>query len=148
MPQPGEILCYEDYVFEDGSKVDKLFVVLNSADIDLPCLVLKTTSQSERYEGVRRGCNVQRKVFFVPIDWEECFLLDTYIQLPQIIQISTQELLQGHFSRQISILGSLSVDCFAQLKECLKQFREDITAQHWKLIFSYTLPEWLNNKDS
>jgi len=47
MPQPGEILYYNNYVFEDGSKGDKLFVVLNVAEnIDLPCLVLKTTSQS------------------------------------------------------------------------------------------------------
>lgn len=135
MPQPGEILCYYDWPFEDGSKADKLFVVLNVADIKSPCLVLKTTSQSERYEGVRHGCNPQKRVFFVPTDWERCFKLDTCIQLPQIIEISTEELLQGALSKRIRMLSSLSADCFMQLTNCLKQFKEDISAQHWKLIF-------------
>ena len=136
MPQLGEILCYKDYVFKDGTKADKLFVVLNvTGDINLPCLVLKTTSQSKRYEGVRRGCNPEKKVFFVPTDWGQCFKLDTYVQLPQIIPITTKELLEGRFAGKIYVSSSLPADCFAQLKNCLKQFREDISAQHWKLIF-------------
>ena len=135
MPQPGEILFHTDYVFEDGSKADKLFVVLNAADINVPCLILKTTSQSERYEGVRQGCNPQKRVFFVPTDWGKCFKLVTYIQLPQILEISTEELLKGVFSKNISVVNSLSADCLAQLKNCLKQFKEDVSPHHWKLIF-------------
>ena len=135
MPQAGEILDYSDYVFEDGSKGDKLFIVLNAADTDLPSLVLKTTSQSRRYEGVVQGCNPQKRVFFVPADWGRCFELDTYIQLPEILEISTEELLQGALRKKIRIIGSLSVDCFAQLKNYLKRFKEDVSLQHWKLIF-------------
>ncbi len=135
MPQPGEILFYTDYVFEDGSKGDKLFVVLNVADIKSSCLVLKTASQSERYEGVGKGCNPEERVFFVPTGWQRCFELDTYIQLPQIIEISTEELLRGVFSKNIRVVNSLSADCFAQLKNCLKQFKEDISPHNWKLIF-------------
>ena len=135
MPQPGEILYYNNYVFEDGSKGDKLFVVLTVADIKSPCLVLKTTSQSERYEGVRQGCNPQKRVFFVPTAWGEYFKFDTYIQLLQILEISTEELLKGVFSKNIRVVNSLSADCFAQLKNCLKQFKEDVSPQHWRLIF-------------
>ncbi len=136
MPQPREILYYQDYEFEDGSKGAKHFVVLNATEeIDLPCLVLKTTSQSKWYEGVRQGCNQQKMVFFVPTDWQRCFELDTYIQLPEIIEVPTEKLLKDFFSKNIRIVNSLSTDCFAQLKNCLKQFREDISAQHWKLIF-------------
>ena len=135
MPQPGEILYYQDYVFEDSSEADKLFVVLNIADISSPCLVLKTTSQSKRYVGVRQGCNPIERVFFVPTDWEHCFKFDTYIQLPQIIEISTLELLQGALSHRIRMVNSLSPNCFAQLKTCLRKFKEDISMQHWKLIF-------------
>jgi hypothetical protein len=135
MPQPGEILCYEDYVFEDSSKGDKLFVVLNSADVDSPCLVLKTTSQSRRYEGARKGCNPQKRVFFVPADWGRCFALDTYIQLPQVLEVSTEELLRGHFNGRIHVISSLADDCFTQLKNCLKQFKQDMSPRHWILIF-------------
>lgn len=135
MPQPGEILRYINYVFEDGSEGDKLFVVLNAADINVPSLVLKTTSQSKRYESAEQGCNPQKKVFFIPTDWEKCFKLDTYIQLPQIFEISTEELLKGALSKNIRALNSLSADCFEQLKNCLKQFKEDVSPYHWKLIF-------------
>lgn len=135
MPYPGQILCYKDFEFEDGSKRDKLFVVLNNADTDLQCLVLKTTSQSRHYGGVGKGCNPQKKIFFVPADWEQCFKLDTYIQLPEIIQITTDELLVGDISGKIYVSSSLTVECFALLKNCLKHFREDVSPYHWKLIF-------------
>lgn len=135
MPQPGQILHYQNYLFEDGSKGHKLFVVLNIPDINSPCLVLKTTSQPTRYEGVRRGCNPQKRVFFVPADWGACFELDTYIQLPQIIEIPTVELLQGSLSKRIQLVNSVLPDCFEQLKDCLRKFSKDISQQHWKLIF-------------
>ena len=135
MPQPGEILYYQDYVFEDGASADKLFIVLNAADIKLPSLVLKTTSQPKWYAGATRGCNPQKRVFFVPANWDKCFKRDTYIQLPQIIEIPTLELLSGSLSKRIRFVGSLSGDCFAQLKNCLKGFSKDLSERHWKLIF-------------
>jgi len=135
MPQPGQILCYKDYEFDDHSKRDKLFVVLNDTDRDSVCLVLKTTSQSKRYKGVGKGCNPQRKVFFVPTDWQQCFKLDTYIQLPEIIQIATDELLVGDISGRIYVSSSLSVEGFRLLKNCLKQFKRDISQRNRELIF-------------
>lgn len=132
--QPA-VIALMDYEFEDGSKADKLFVVLTVADIKSPCLVLKTTSQSKWYEGSRQGCNPQKKVFFVPTSWQRCFELDTYIQLPEIIEIPTEKLLKGIFSKNIRMIDSLSDDCFAQLKNCLKRFKEDISPHHWNLIF-------------
>jgi len=135
MPQPGEIVLYKNYEFEDGSKGDKLFVFLNVVDINSPCLVLKTTSQSRYYVGVKKGCNPTKKVFFVPTDWESCFKLNTYIQLPQVIEISTQEFMQGAISHKIRVIDSLSSDCLAKLKDCLKKFKKDISERHWKLIF-------------
>ena len=135
MPYPGQILCYKDFEFDDHSRRDKLFVVLNDTERDSLCLTLKTTSQSPRYEGVGKGCNPQKKVFFVPTDWEQCFKLDTYIQLPEVFEITADELLVGDISRRIYVSSSLSVGCFKLLKDCLKQFREDISLYHWRLIF-------------
>jgi len=135
MPQPGQILCYKDYPFDDGSKRDKLFVVLNDTDRNSVCLVLKTTSQSKHYEGVGRGCNPQKKVFFVPTDWEQCFNLDTYIQLPEIFEIAADKLLAGDISSKIYASTSLSIERLKLLKSCLKQFKEDISPQHRNLIF-------------
>lgn len=135
MSQPGAILYYQDFTFEDGTKRDKFFVVLNPVDVAVSCLVLKTTSQSKRYEGVAKGCNQEKHVFFVPVGWQKCFESNTYIQLPQIFEIPTVELLQGALSKQIRLLTPLSDDCLKELKSCLKKFKNDISSQHWKLIF-------------
>jgi len=135
MPHPGQILFYKDFEFEDNSRKDKLLIVLNDTDTDSLCLVLKTTSQSRHYQGVAKGCNPQKKVFFVPTGWEQCFKVDTYIQLPQIFEIPSDRLLVGDISRKIYVSSSLTVECFKLLKNCLKQFKDDISAQRWKLIF-------------
>lgn len=134
-PQPGQVLFYKDFQFEDGSKGDKLFVILYVADINSPCLVLKTTSQSKRYAGAKEGCDPQKKVFLVPKDWRECFPLDTYIQLPQIIEIESAEIFAGTLSKRMRLRNAISADCLTKLKNCLKHFKGDISLQHWKLIF-------------
>jgi hypothetical protein len=134
-PQPGQVLFYKDYPFEDGSTKDKRFVILYVADINSTCLVLKTTSQSRRYAGCREGCDPQKKAFFVPLSWRECFPLDTYIQLPQIIEISAARIFAGILSKKMSLKGALSIDCFKLLRSCLKKFKDDISTQHWELIF-------------
>lgn len=135
MPYPGQILFHKDFEFTDSSKKDKILVVLNHTDKDSVCLVLKTTSQSKHYEGVKKGCNPQKKVFFVPISWEQCFKVDTYIQLPEIFEIPCDILLAGDISHKIYVRSSLPPPCFKLLKDCLRQFREDISERHWKLIF-------------
>ncbi|MBI4332552.1 MAG: hypothetical protein HY673_14870 [Chloroflexi bacterium] len=127
MASPGEILLYSDFEFEDHSRGDKLFIILNAADTGSPALVLNTTSRARRYEGVVRGCNQFKKVFFVPATWGNCFRVDTYVQLPQIFEIAVQDLLAGHLRGHIRSLGLLPGDCLLQLKSCLKQFRQDIS---------------------
>lgn len=134
-PQSGQVLFYENFPFEDGSTGDKLFVILYVADINSPCLFLKTTSQPKRYKGCQEGCDPQKRVFFVPLSWRECFPLDTYIQLPQVIEIQAAEIFAGTLSKRMRQKGALSIDCFQRLKNCLKKFKDDISPQHWKLIF-------------
>lgn len=135
MPLPGQILWYKDFEFEDQSKKDKLFVVLNNTEANPTCLVLKTTSQAKRYEGVDKGCNPEKNVFYVPNDWEHCFKVNTFIQLPQIFPVSVDTLLVGEISRKIFVTGSLSVECWDLLKNCLRRFKDDIAEDHWKMIF-------------
>ncbi|MBM4433482.1 MAG: hypothetical protein FJ025_05725 [Chloroflexi bacterium] len=134
-PQPGQVLFYKDFQFENGSKGDKLFVILHVAGINAPCLVLKTTSQSKRYAGAKEGCDPQKKVFFIPKNWRECFPLNTYIQLPQIIEIESAEIFAGTLSKRMRLMNAISADCLTKLKNCLKRFKGDISLQHWNLIF-------------
>jgi len=136
MAKAGDVLSHKEWVFDDGSQAPKRLVVLNTPDdIDTPCLVLKTTSNDKWYAGVKAGCNPNKKVFFVPKPSEPCFSLDTYIQLPSIWELTTKELLDGWASKVITPAGSISGLCLAQLKNCLKNYKDDISLKHRKLIF-------------
>lgn len=136
MPKPGDIFIIKQFVFEDGSQRDKWFVVLNSADLDKPCVVLKTTSQHKRYEGCMKGCNKHLKCFFAPVTWQKCFKMDTYIQLPQIFEFPTSDLLKDCLAGRVEFISSpLSPDCFSQLKSCLAGYKDDISQHHWDMIY-------------
>jgi hypothetical protein len=128
MPKPAQILFHTNFLYANGTYGEKLLVVMNTAETDMPCLVLKTTSVSERYVGSVQGCNVDKKVFFAPIRWQSCFLKDTYIQLPEIFEFAAGQLLKDSFARHISFLPQpLSTSCFEQLKNCLARFKSDIS---------------------
>ncbi len=135
MPNPGDVFVYKQYVFEDGSQRDKWFIVLNTSDSEKPCIVLKTTSNGNHYQGCAKGCNKNRRCFFAPNSWQTCFSVDTYIQLPQIFQFSTVNLLKDGFAGRIEFKQPLTSDCIAQLKTCLAGFKDDISPLHWALIF-------------
>ena len=138
MPKTGDVLSYKDYEFEDGSKSDKLIIVLCSGSY---CLALKTTSDKPGFypRGTRDGCNPQRKVFLITKAKREGFLLDTYVQLPQLIEISIQELLSGSIGGKIKIMSqSISSKCLQLILDCLKYFKDDIAPEHWEQIFSGT----------
>jgi hypothetical protein len=137
MPKAGDVLFHKEWVFDDGTKGRKLLVVLNTPpDIDTPFLVVKTTSNSDFYKGVNVGCNLSKRVFFVPKSDEPCFDCDTYIQLHIIGEITTEQLLRGCFAKVIIPLEtSVSAKCFSQIKACLKNLKNDISTKHWKLIF-------------
>ena len=134
MPKSGDVLFYKDFEFENGSKGDKLFVVLCSQD---SCLVLKTTKNNRLYYGVKEGCNKQKRVFFIPKEKREFFDLDTYVQLPQLIEITIPELVAGGIYKKIKHYESaISESCLQQIRDCIEYFEEDISPQHWGQIFS------------
>jgi hypothetical protein len=65
MPKTGQILFHKNFVYEDGSKGEKLFIVLNNCGDKEDCLVLKTTSQDRRYQDVQTGCNLKKRAFCI-----------------------------------------------------------------------------------
>jgi hypothetical protein len=133
MPNPGDVLFYKDFEFIDGSKKDKLFVVICHSKY---CLMLKTTSNDRFYKDVKEGCNPQKHVFFIPRTNKEFFNLDTYIQFPQLFEISIKELLKGSFSKRIKNYElALSETCVNSILFCLKNFKDDISHEHWDMIF-------------
>jgi len=135
MPGSGDILCDDKFKFTDGSIGKKLFVVLNDAEPPDPWLVVKTTSQSKRYQNVKAGCNVDRRVFYITTSTHQVFKLDTYIQLDEIFEYTATQFISRTWKKEITPIGPLSPTTFSQLKNCLKKLREDISDKHYNLIF-------------
>lgn len=135
MPKSGDVLFYKDFEFEDKSKSNKLFIVLCS---DPYCLALKTTSDKLGfYRGVKEGCNPQRKVFLIPKEKKEGFPSDTYVQFPQLVEITIPELIEGGLSKKIKVVNQpISPKCLQLIRDCLKNFRDDVSPEHWEQIFS------------
>lgn len=135
MTIPGDVLRYFQFQFDDGSRRDKLFIILNTSDISGKCIALKTTSHPERYTGCIRGCNPNRKCFFAPNAWQTCFTCNTYIQLPQIFEFETKEIIEGCLQKRMELIQSISGDCLHQLKACLAGFKDDLSVRHWDMIY-------------
>jgi len=136
MPNPGDVYIHHQFKFGNGSIGKKLFIVLNKPALTAPCLVLKTTSQSKRYANVNLGCNPTKRVFYVPKEWQK-FEENTYVQLPEIFSIPTQEFIKFSMDKMIELKFSLTEECFGQLKNCLKRyFKNDISQEHQDMIFA------------
>lgn len=135
MPRAGQILSCRDFVFNDKSTGKKLLIALNTCDNKEICLVLKTTSQNKYYIGSHTGCNSMKKCFCIYAECQQWFDKDTFIQLDQVYPVNVDQLLN---SKQITFVDHLSNICFANLKKCLRNFRQDIPSGYWKLIYTST----------
>lgn len=136
MTSTGDILFHKEFGFEDRSIGQKLFIILCSADSESPCLMLKTTSQSARYEGANPGCNPPLKVFYIPLERREWFERPTYVSLPLIYKIPMDEINKGIEGGIIEILGQLSGKCLSEIKNCLKRnFFRDLSVFETQRIF-------------
>ena len=133
MPRAGQVLYHRDFIFTDGATGDKLVVVLNTSENDETSLVLKTTSQSARYSFITPGCKSSKNVFCIFTECEQGFPDDTYVQMDNIYPINVEQLLN---KKQVSFVDHLSAVCYANLKRCLRNFRNDIPQQYWTTIYS------------
>ena len=135
MPAPAEVLCHDRFQFSNGTFGKKLIVVLNNPKSRDPCIVVKTTSQSRRYQGIKSGCNPEKRVFYLPDTGKEVIRGDTYIQLEETFELSVPEMTASVLRQELRSIGQLSALTLAQIKNCLKKFREDISDKHYKMIF-------------
>lgn len=133
MPTPGDILHYEDFVFDDGTIRNKFFIVL----YDDPCLMLITTSNSLRYPMVKSyGCHPEKFTYFFPCGTNPVFPKPTFVVMQRIYELQHKEAKKMLSSRRITKRSPLSCNILNSIKECLKHFHDDISEEHWDLIFS------------
>jgi len=137
MPSPGDVLHYENFVFDNGKVKNKFFIVLH----DDPCLMLITTTQSLRYPMVEAiGCNPDKMTFFFPAGQQNVFTKPTYLVMQKIYELPRTEA-QGLIAvRRITKKRPLPAKVLGAIKDCLSHFRDDIADEHWDAIFKPNAP--------
>jgi hypothetical protein len=134
----GNIYHDTAFVFSDNTIGDKLFITLNDTP---PYLVLKTTSQNKHYSGIRPLCNPSRFVFYIPQSMHAGFIDDTYIQLNEIFEYSHADFISKSFKKTLNKIGTLPVDKFNALLNCLKLLQNDISPTHFTMLFNKKHPQ-------
>ena len=130
----GAVYFHLLFPFHDGQIGHKLFVVLNEPTAAEPYLVVKTTSNL-RNRKYQTGCNTKWGEFFVPVSSGWLFEKDTVIQLIEIFEFSKEEFLKGTMTEKIiSFKGDIDSLVFAQIVNCIRKLKEDISEKHFKMI--------------
>jgi hypothetical protein len=129
---PGTILCDDEFTFSDGTKGQKLSVVLNDGQSGA-YVVIKTTS-NPNFKGTTYGCQSSDRYpnFFCP-KGSCCLKKDTWIQLDQFFEFMAHELVARHFTGHIKRIGVLPDQILKELLECAINC-EDITQDQIQVL--------------
>ncbi len=130
----GAVFFHSDFPFHDGEKGRKFFVILNDPQDEEPYLVIKTTSQLHN-KSYQKGCNERFGGFFIPAGTEKLFAISTLLQLIEIYEFSAEEFLKGSMQEKvITSIGNLDSMLIAQIVNCIRKLKDDISEKHFKLI--------------
>ncbi len=132
----GDILFHTDFAFHDGTRGKKLLVVLNTPHIEKgePYLVIRTTSRMKGKQ-MLAGCIAAWKMFHVVPRTGEFFTNPTLLQLDDIYELDAASVVRNGLQQTLKLAGKLGQELFGQLKNCVKQIKEDISEKHYKMIF-------------
>lgn len=115
---PGTICLDKNFVFHDGQKGEKFFIVLSHGEKG-HYIVSKTTSNGTRY-GIKYGCQSQDRFpsFFLP-SGSSCFPIHTWVCLHEFYEFSRQAVLEKHFRGTIVRFGVLTNKITEELLSCV-----------------------------
>jgi hypothetical protein len=131
----GNIYFHKKFEFKDGCSAPKLIVVLNEPIKSDFYLVVKTTSQLRPTYTYTKGCNRNHGVFYLDANADGQFPLPTLIQLLDIYSFTREEFLKGALTdRAIDLKATFSALTMAQIINCIRQLKEDISEEYFSLL--------------
>jgi hypothetical protein len=130
---PGTILHDQQFPFSDGTKGNKLVVLLTPLVDGYFYIGAKTTSRENR-RGKKPGCQHKDIYpnFFIP-KGTSTFPTDTWVSLDEFYEFKSTELIQRHFSGEIKTIDNLESSLTIKLLSCTLQ-SQDITFHQEKAI--------------
>ncbi len=81
------------------------------------------------------GCIAAWRVFYILPTEGEYFSKPTLLQLDHIYEFDVVSVVRNGIEQSLKHVGDLRTETFGQLRNCVKQIREDISEKHYKLIF-------------
>lgn len=127
----GVVFHDADFVFQDGERGNKLFIVL--AAIDDCCTVARTTSKSS---GKSRtyGCHNDDRFpnFFIPLE-AKIFHEDTWVCLDYLVDFRQAEFEQKSSQGSMRKITELSLGLLVDLLECAIS-ADDVTVKQEQLL--------------
>ena len=128
----GDIVFDADFVHDDGTSGPKLIVLLTDDRGD-PVLVVKTTSQSERYSRTPGPALEHRfPAFHLPVG--SCsFAKPTWVDLGQVFAFAPADLSAGLASGRLRVVDTLPAPLFVELLEATMAAR-DTTGRHRAIL--------------
>ncbi len=136
----GTILFHTRFQFRNGTIGEKLLVVLNTPKSDEPYLLIRATSQVEKWSSyykqtIQRGCNYRLLLFFITPEDKTFFEKPTLLQFDEIYPLTREQLLSDKFNGVLEAKGQLSENKFNEIMNCVKAMKDDIEERYFKMHF-------------
>jgi len=126
--KPGMVLFCKNFVFEDGTHKNKLFIIL-SHPRDNICLAVKTTSQKKWRDDKKEGCNNKDGYFFVKGSSNNKFFEeDTWVIMEQVLLFKCENIKAALDSGDVIVITNLAAPFVGELRNCLKS-SDDISEE-------------------
>ena len=130
----GEIFFCPEFPFKDGEIGKKYLVLLNSPANKDPYIFCRTTSQQKR-KILKEDCQEDWLMFFL-LSGKDVFPENTWLQFYELYAFTLEELLKLHTDNDLEYVAKLQDLTVRQIKNCIKECKEDIKKSYLKYIFS------------
>jgi hypothetical protein len=144
----GSIFFHTRFEFHDGGVDEKLLILMNTPERKEVYIFTTVTSQELIYSkkgpvagNVRlkkKGCQPGPLEFFIPAN-DDFFYKDTWIQLypPELNRANKEEVANAIFNTKVmQHKGFLSDNNIAELKNCIKKLKNDISTENFDSIIA------------
>ena len=128
----GDLFFCPKFTFKDRKIGKKFLVLLNTPEIDDPYIFCRTTSQ-QKTKHLKEYCQPEWKLFLLLAN-KDFFPLNTWLQLYELYAFTLEEFLELHTKKNLKWVGRLQDLTVRQIKNCVKQCKEDIKKYYLSFI--------------
>lgn len=128
---PGTVFFFEDFVFADGDKGNKLVIVLNSPKGDEPYLLCPTTSQQHKRKKII-GCHAENNYYYID-EKQDRFVKNTWVVFHKIYPFSAAMMVKQSLQTLRKTEFTLEQTLWRAIKNCILKSK-DIDQDYLKMI--------------